>query len=207
MKKIRCARCSVVNLEGFVSYPNCAACGARLPEVVEEKVAIWRRPLGTSVWASILGVAILLVLLGAASWLRNDVETESRLVVMTQHQVSAQAGEPFTLALHIDAVDIAARQSDAPLRNVRLRIPLKTNLRFQLVNLQPVPDLVYDAGRARYFSYNRRERASEIKITMRALRLGRQRLQARLYSEDQISEPIDIVVRVRPAPATQTKKR
>ena len=205
MKKIRCARCSVVNLEGFVSYPNCAACGARLPEPIEEKVAIWRRPLRTSVWASVLGVAILLVLLGAANWLRNDVETESRLVVMTQHQMSVRAGEPLPVALHVDAVDIAARQSDAPLRNVRLRIPLKTLQIFHLVNLQPVPDLVYDAGRARYFSYRRRERASEIVITMRALRLGRQKFQARLFSEDQTSEPIDIVVRVRPAPVNRTK--
>ncbi|HEX8551687.1 MAG TPA: hypothetical protein VF681_09050 [Abditibacteriaceae bacterium] len=207
MKKIRCARCSVVNLEGFASFPNCAACGARLPEIEAEVLPFWRRPVGTAVWASVLGTAIVGVVLIAATWLQRDVETQSTLVVLTPPQLQVQAGEPFLLALRVDAVDIAERQSTAPLRNVRLRVVFKILQQFQILAVSPLPSGTSEVGRARYFTYNELPRGSQIELKLRALRLGTQKFHARIYSDKQTSDAVDVKVRVRPAPRTPFRPR
>lgn len=206
MKKIRCARCSVVNLEGFVSFPYCVACGALLAvDNEEEKLPVWRRPMRTAVWTSLLGLAILLVAVVAANGLRHDVEDEAHIIVLTPRQTQVRAGEPFLMRLRVEAMDPAGRASDEPLRGVRLRIVLKTLRRFQLVEIMPTPDEEYSIGQGRYYAYRKLERGSQLTLVLRALRLGRQQFAARLYSDNQTSDAIEVDVHVKPAPTLQTR--
>lgn len=204
MKKIRCARCSVVNLEGFVSFPYCVACGGLLETDKEEILPLWRRPLRTAVWASLLGIAILILALVAANGLRHDIEDESHIIVLTPRQTQVRAGEPFMMNLRVEAMDPAGRYSEEPLRGVRLRIVIKTLRRFQLVQIMPQPDQVYTVGPARYYNYDKLERGTHLTLVLRALRLGRQPFAARLYSDNQTSAPIEVEVRVRPAPSPES---
>jgi len=200
LKKIRCARCSVVNLEGFVSYPYCAACGALLATDTEETLPLWRRPIRTAVWASLLGVAILVLAIIAANGLRHDVENEAGIIVLTPREAQVRAGEPFMIQLRVEAMDPAGHYSEEPLRGVRLRIVRKTLQRFQLVQLMPQPDQEYIVGPARYFTYEKLERGTNVTLVLRALRLGRQQFAARLYSDNQTSDAIEVDIRVRAAP-------
>lgn len=166
----------------------------------EEILSPWRRPLRTAVWASSLGVAILLLAILAANGLRHDVENEAHIIVLTPRQTQVRAGEPFMMQLRVEAMDPGGRYSEEPLKGVRLRIVLKTLRRFQLVQVMPQPDREYTVGPARYFVYDKLERGSHLTLVLRALRVGRQQFAARLYSDNQTSDAIEVDVRVRPAP-------
>lgn len=205
MKKVRCARCSVVNLEGFVSYPYCVTCGALLEVGAEEKVPLWRRPMRTVVWASLLALAIVTLVVAAANSLRHDMESEANIVVLTPRRAQVRAGEPFNIVLHIDAMNTDGKLSEEPLRGVRLRIIAKTLRRFQLIEVKPPPDQQYEVGAVRYYAYRKIERGSQLTLVMRALRLGNQPFNARLFSDNQTSDAIDVNVRVLPAPALQKR--
>lgn len=196
MKKIRCARCSVVNLEGFVSFPNCVACGARLEIGAEEKLPLWQRPLRTAVWASLLGAAILISALVVANGLRHDYENKERIVVLTPRQTQVRAGDPFDMVLRIEALDVNQPQNEDALHGVRLRVATNTFQRFQLLKMEPQPDETFEVGRASYFSYQSLKRGSQITLTLRALRLGRQQFTARVYSDNQTLDNVNVDVRV-----------
>jgi hypothetical protein len=71
----------------------------------------------------------------------------------------------------------------------------------------PQPDKVYTVRSARYYNYDKVERGTRLTLVLRALRLGRQPFSARLYSDNQTSAPIDVEVRVRPAPSPQSLKQ
>jgi hypothetical protein len=165
----------------------------------EEKVSFWQRPLRTVVWASLLGAAILISAIVVANGLRHDYQSESSIVILTQRRTQVYAGDPFPMVLRLETMHLGKRQSDDTLRNVRLRLSTKTFRRFQLIDIKPPPDETYEVGRANYYSYRELKRGAQITLTLRALRVGRQQLTARVYSDNQTSDSVNVDVRVRPA--------
>ena len=194
-----------MNLEGFVSFPYCVACGGLLETPTEETLPLWRRPLRTAVWTSLLGAAIVALVVIAANGLRHDIESEAAIVVLTPRQATVRAGEPFSMVVRVDVMNTDGRGREEPLRGVRLRIVNRTLRRFQLIEIRPTPDSKYEIGPAQYYTYNRLERGSQLTLVLRALRLGRQPFNARLYSVNQTSAGIDVDIRVRPAPVVHSR--
>ncbi|HEX8833881.1 MAG TPA: hypothetical protein VF719_06755 [Abditibacteriaceae bacterium] len=185
MKKIRCPNCSVINLEGFVTFPHCAGCGARLPEdAAQPEPVVWRRPMGTLIWASALGVAILSVVLIATNMLSHQRDDESRIVMLGMVQSRVYAGQPFDIEFRVDAMEEVSH-NDELLRGVRLRFPVEVFRRFQYVSLRPPPDAISDSGAGRYFYYATLSRGARLHLKLRALRLGRQVVTARVYADNQ----------------------
>lgn len=200
MKKIRCPKCSVINLEGFVTYPNCAGCGAPLPHAETEGASFYKRQVGPVAWATVLGVAIMGLIFVAAKAFEKPVRTPPRVVLMGRVPHDVRTGDVFSVTLRIDAIDSETPAGTEPLHDVRLRIPTELLQRFAFISLMPAPDSTANLGSGRYFVYNNMNRGSELQVKMRALRVGPQPFLLSVRELNQTSATYKTQIDVAPAP-------
>jgi hypothetical protein len=125
-------------------------------------------------------VAILLLVVIAASSFQRPPDEPARIVMLGHAPSQVHAGEVFALKLLIDAMDGAVRREPEPLRDVNLRLPRAFFGRFALLGLQPLPDRVTELGNGRYFFYQEIARGTTLVMTLRALRPGRHDVNMRI---------------------------
>ena len=170
MKKIVCASCGLVNLEKFVSYPHCAACGALLTSRAEPAKwrARWRRPVRPLFWMLAVGGGV-----AALGWAIASVARETReradkpLLVYAQ---VARALAPDGTASAIFTLDSAEENPDALFQTVRLRLSRETRRDFAVINLLPRPQLTDTLGSGTYYGWNELPRGTSLRLTLRARR-------------------------------------
>jgi hypothetical protein len=185
MQKIRCPQCGVINLEKFISYPQCAGCGSTLPhpQQVSPVVSFWQRPVKPIVWVSVVGAA-LAGLIWAASVFQIKPENESQVVVYGNTSRSGVVGQVIALNLRVDALGESRIQRTQPLRNVQLRLPLRIFKTLRFVSISPAPDEMKIIGSGRYFEYRALERETSIRLDLRVMHEGDIRLPIAIYADN-----------------------
>jgi hypothetical protein len=184
MQKIRCPHCGVINLEKFITYPQCAACGRALPQVSpESSPPFWKRPVPPIFWA--LSVGLLLAgLLWTASVFRVDGESRSQVVLYGDRHRQARIGQMVTFHLRVDALGETRSEHRRPLRKVRLRIPLRNFETVRFVSLQPPPDTMTIVGRGRFFTYTTLSHDSSLQLRLRVVKPTLAPLSLSVYADD-----------------------
>lgn len=195
MQKLRCPRCGVINLEKFVTYPQCAGCGSTLPQPVELRVAFWRRRMSSWMWMALVGGALTGLLI-AVSLLQAPVETNEAVILYGHAARRGAVGDTVVLTLTADA--IPSRRNET-LRDVRLRLPLEIFQTLRLISISPQPDEMTISGSSRYFSYRFLPRETNISLRLRAVAPGSQRFRATLYAAEHLPADWNIKIVLQPS--------
>lgn len=184
MKKIVCPSCGKVNFEAFVTYPNCAECGALLPDAEDtQPKSVWRRPVGTLWWISLLGLiavaaAIAVTLMGQDT----DVELD-QLLVYGSLQRHLYVGSQTMMKLTLDTVSTGALRK-SQLTNVELRIPSKLLKSWTLISIEPPPKSTFKRGNGNYYKLGDLKINTNIFIAWRARKPGEYRFSLNLAADD-----------------------
>ena len=193
MKKIVCPRCGAVNLEKFLSFPNCAGCAARLPQ--DDRApsdVLWRRPLRVWLWVILAGGGAIGAL-GAAAWFQAEPPQFSQLLVYVQAPREVVVGRTFRCRLTLDEV-----QESSSLRrfgNVRVRLPNSSDAVFDVVAITPVPDSKINLGAARYYQFRSLPVGSILALDLRARQVGQHKLSIIVHADDYYSANLQNPVR------------
>lgn len=190
MKKVRCPRCYVVNLERFVTFPYCAGCGARLPTGDGEAAAhsAWRRPLGVALWTSLFGVT-LLALFAAVRVFEVPLSRTPDVSATGSAPHRVVVGDEFALRLNIEAAEGTKRNQK--LRAMQLRVLQSSLEDLTLLEIQPPPDAIVDRGNARYLEYSTFSADHTVNLRLRATQPGHRSLQIQFLVENQLqSAPV-----------------
>ena len=166
MKKIVCAQCGLVNLDGFVSYPNCAACGARLPLPQPARWrGFWRRPVNTLYFALAVGGGLATLGVGVISIVRETRErTGKPLLVYLRLPRTLAPGQVGTAVFTLDS---AEETPDATFEGVQLRLGREMLRELTVVALQPPPQRVELRGRGRYYAWDELPRGTRIRLNFK----------------------------------------
>ena len=163
MKKVVCAQCGLVNLDKFVSFPHCAACGALLPREARPK---WRRflrrPVRPLYWMLAVGSGLALLGLAVAS-----IERETRTVNNKPLAVYSQLPRVIAPGQTINArftLDSAQENPDDEFKSVSLRLSRATQNNFVLVLVQPAPTTIETRGRGLYYLWEELPRNTTLKL-------------------------------------------
>ncbi len=206
MQKIRCAHCSVINMEGFVTYPYCAGCGARLPEVVPSTSASgWVRPLGSALWTSIIGLGALVLVVSAARFLEPSAGGTRKLALYGRTPPSVHAGEIVSLQLGLDSGSNGFDTGGEPLREIKVRISSDLYSSFRLASLNPTPDKIEDMGGGRYYFYDSLPADTRLRINLLALRPGTFNFSGKIYAHNEFKDEFTADIRVKTALAKAAK--
>lgn len=197
MQKIRCPRCGVVNLEKFVTFPQCAGCGSTLAAESEAALPFWKRPLGSLWWVGVIGGAIVL-LLTVASFFTALPENEARLLIYGNASRRIELRQTAVITMTLDALAETAAQRRAPLRNVKVRLPRKLFKSLAFVSLDPKPDMLSSTAGGRYFHYQSLPRESVLQLRLYAVAAGKHRVRADVYVDDHLPADFSFWVVVSP---------
>lgn len=197
MQKIRCPRCGVVNLEKFVTYPQCAGCGSTLPAPQESPLPFWRRPLGASLWVSVIGLAMLGIVVGT-NFLSAPLENEAQLVIYGNTPRRIRLQQTVIISMTIDAVKESSSQMRRPLQNVKVRLPRTLFKKFAFVSLEPKPDMISSTAGGRYFHYDFLDRETTLKLRLYAKSIGQQSARAAVYADEHLSGSYTLSIFVAP---------
>jgi hypothetical protein len=200
MKKIRCPRCGVINLEKFVTYPHCAGCGSMLPQAAEatESLPIWRRPLGPLLWVSVIAGAVAGLVVAATMFEKEPVEV-GRVVVYGRAARRMTVNDELTINLTLDAFNTGSMQEDDLLKDVSIRLSRATLEKFEFISVSPPPDVVMRSGTGRYLQYNAIPRETQIQLTIRPREPGTHSISIGVFARDHFpSVPYNVTVRVAP---------
>jgi len=199
MQKIRCPRCGVVNLEKFVTFPQCAGCGNALPAVSRSSVPFWRRPLGAFLWVSVIGISIA-GLVASTSFLTAPYDNRAQIVIYGSASRRVAPRQTVIVVMTIDAVAESELQQRSPLRNVKLRLPRSLFEELAFVSLEPHPDMSWNTKSGRYFQFNSLSREAALRLRLYALKAGEQRVRADFYADDHLpgSYAVSIAVSNKP---------
>ena len=198
MQKIRCPRCGVVNLEKFLTYPQCAGCGGTLPVPKTSAAPFWKRPLGVLWWIPLIGGAII-GLVVAASFLTVPVEDNARILIYGNASRRVVVNQTVVVTMTLDAVAETRAQRRAPLQNVKLRLPRSLFKNFAFVSLDPQPDEVLMTSGGRYLQYRELPREAALRLRLYALHPGRYRVQTDFYADEHAPGEFAFTVVVAPA--------
>ncbi|RYG72051.1 hypothetical protein EON80_04535 [bacterium] len=184
MKKVLCQMCGLVNLDKFVTYPHCAGCGIRLAETTTpSSLENWKRPLGTPLWATIIGLCCA----GLAYWgitiARETGHADaSKLIAYIEVPRNASVGTVTFVKLLPDSVE----SENMPVRtfhDVRLRVSRSNFEDFAFVDISP-PSVMQSEGSGRYFVYESLAHDEPITLKLRPLRAGQAQLSLSLFARD-----------------------
>lgn len=191
MKKIVCPSCGKVNFEAFVTFPHCAECGALLPDVKEPAPkSLWRRPVGTLWWISLLGVAAVAVAISVTLLGSNEVEQDQLLIYGTM-QRHLHVGSQTVMKLTLDTVSEGNVLRKPSIHNVELRIPSELLKSWTLVSIEPSPKSTFRRGNGDYYELGNIEVNTVIFLTWRARKAGDYRFLLDLFADDH--EPVRFV--------------
>ena len=167
MKKIACPSCGLVNLEKFVSFPHCAACGVRLPLPQPARWrALWRRPIRPIYFALAIGGGLSGLAWGVVSIARETrVTTGKPLLVYARATRVLAPGETGVATFTLDS---AEESPDATLRGVQLRIGRETLDELSVVALKPPPQSVEVRGSGRYYGWDELPRGARVQLFFKA---------------------------------------
>lgn len=185
MKKVVCARCGLVNLDKFVSFPHCAACGTMLPQEAPPKWRkFWRRPVRPFYWMLAVGSGLGLLGLAIASIARETrVSGDKPLLVYTQIPRDIGAGQNVTAQFTLDS---ALENPDDSFERVSLRLNHETQHDFLVIAIKPPPTLTESRGRGRYYLWDELPRNTALKLTLQprsnVKKSGALRLHATLWA-------------------------
>ena len=174
MKKIICARCGAVNLEGFITYPHCAGCSALLVETAPKRVMWWTRRLRVVWWFSVLGGA--LAFLVALAFLETRDRDGGQILVYPRVPRRVNVGADFVARYQIDVVSEKIGAA-VMLRDLELRLPRHFERDWQIVKVDPPP--AADSGATsvastsgRTFRYDEWPLQQTWRLRLRARRVG-----------------------------------
>lgn len=198
MNKIVCESCGLVNLEKFVTFPHCAACGAHLPQPSQQELAFWRRPVRAPMWASIIGLgcAALGVLAFTAIPRTTNIE-DKNLVVYAALPRQMSVGRNSSLRVTLDGIESDSNVSSAPFESVRLRFSGETMRDFILASVSPTPTSRSSLGSGHYFQWDELKRDQTIHLVLRPRRAGEQsRLDLTFFARGFMAFPLRRTVAV-----------
>jgi hypothetical protein len=185
VKKIVCPSCGLVNLEKFVTFPFCAACGAHLPEKEPTKFRSFLvQPVKPLYWALSVsfGLAILAIsALGIALETRDRSEKSLLIYAQTPRRV-AEDGliySSFTL-------DTIEEYPTNTFSDVRLRFAKETLQRFELVAFIPPPSRRERFGSGQYYLWPKLKRAEAVKIVLAPKNTGDLPFRFMVYARDHL---------------------
>ncbi|PQV63408.1 hypothetical protein B1R32_11263 [Abditibacterium utsteinense] len=218
MKKVVCPACGLINLEKFVTFPHCAACGALLSGESAPHTTVWKRPVSAPLWAMILGLCCAgLGVLGILTARETRRVEEKQLLAYVGLPRRMTVGRVSGLRISLDTTDADAVASAAPFEDVRLRFPRALFGDFVLLSISPVPDAVTSQGSGRYFHFSRLARDQPLGVLLRPLRAGTHHLSMTLNARECLPlelrgtfqvEPAAVKsAPVRPAPRKNAAKR
>ena len=185
MKKVVCPQCGLVNLDKFVSFPHCAACGALLPQQAPSKWrAVWRRPVRPLYWMLAVGSGVGMLGLAIASLVREARDNGDKpLVVYAQIPRDVAPGQTVTAQFTLDS---ALENPEASFNRVSLRLSRETQRDFVTVTVQPTPVAIEMRGSGRYYLWNNlpRNTALQLALTPRSDARGVLRLHAAVWAAE-----------------------
>lgn len=166
MKKVVCARCGLVNLDKFVSFPHCAACGTLLKQEVPSKWRnFWRRPVRPLYWMLAVGSGLAALGLGIASIARETRAIGDKpLLVYTQIPRDFAPGQTITVQFTLDS---ALENPDDYFERVSLRLNQQTQRDFLGITVQPTPVTIETRGRGRYYLWDKLPRNTALKLALK----------------------------------------
>ncbi len=180
MKKVVCPACGLINLEKFVTFPHCAACGAQLSGADAEHVSTWKRPVGVPLWATIIGLCcVALSVLGILTARETSRVDQKQLLAYVQVPRHMVVGQKSWLRFTLDTTEgdfTLGSGSATNLESVSLRFSSALLRNFDFVRIYPTPDSDRTSGNARYFQFQSIERDEPIKILLKARRAGTHRM-------------------------------
>lgn len=210
MHKIHCPRCGVINLEGFVTYPQCAGCGSTLPQPHTERIPFWKRPLNVWLWVILFGGA-LVALLAVVTELRPPRDENEAILFYGVASRRGSVGEIVTLAFNAEVPSQAGLLANKTLREVKLRLPLRVFKSLRFVSISPKPDAMTVSGSSRYFIYKSLPQDTSLTLRLRAALSGRHKVRATLYASDYLPGEWRVIVQISPSssviPATRNPLR
>ncbi len=202
MKKVRCPRCYVVNLERFVTFPYCAGCGAHLPTGKDEAAhhSAWRRPLGVALWTSLFGVTLLALFAAVRVF---DVPFAQTPDVSATGSAPRRVivGDEFALRLTIEPSE--GTKEGQTLHAMQLRVLQSSLAGLTLLEIQPPPDAIVERGQARYFEYATFSVEQPVRLRLRATKPGHRSLQIQFLVENQLQGAPIFVFDVTPRAASR----
>ena len=165
MKKVVCAQCGLVNLDKFVSFPHCAACGALLkPEAPAKWRVFWRRPVKPLYWMLAVGSGLAALGLAIAGIAREtSAGGDKPLLVYTQIPRDYTPGQTVKVQFTLDS---ALENPDDNFERVSLRLSQQTQREFIGLTLQPMPSAIEARGRGRYYLWDKLPRNTAIKLAL-----------------------------------------
>ena len=183
MKKVVCARCGLVNLDKFVSFPHCAACGALLPQQAPPRWRkVWRRPVKPIYWMLAVGSGLGILGLAIASIARETrFIGDKALLVYARIPREVAFGQTVTAQFTLDS---ALENPDNTFENVSLRLSRVTQNEFVIVKVQPAPASTGMRGVGMYYEWDELPRNSAIQLSLspRAKKTGILQLHATLWA-------------------------
>jgi hypothetical protein len=204
MKKVVCLVCGLVNLDRFTTYPNCAACGVRLPEKPTPKWrTFWFQPVRPFYWATVVGIGVAVLGVGAGGLVRDTRDTTPKLlVVYLQVPRSTAANGLLSVRFILDSTEGNPAQS---FDMVRLRFSRELEQNFQLVALSPTPETSENSAVGQYFMWRTLPRVGDLQLTLKPRRSGKLQLKATLAAKGYA--PFDVQRTVfAPPPRAQKEK-
>ncbi len=166
MKKVVCAQCGLVNLDKFVSFPHCAACGTLLPvEAPPRWRRVWRRPVRPLYWMLAVGSGLGMLGLTIAGIARES-RTDGAKPLLVYAQIPREAATGQTVTAHF-TLDSAQESPDDNFERVSLRLGHQTRRDFVIVGVQPAATSIELRGRGRYYLWDELPRNTAIKLALR----------------------------------------
>ncbi len=210
MKKVVCPACGLINLEKFVTFPHCAACGALLSGESAPRATVWKRPVSAPLWATILGLCCAgLGVLGILTARETRRVEQKPLRAYVQLPRRLVVGQKSWLRIAIETTEAeSARSAEnaAPFQDVSLRFPRDLLKNFALVLISPKPDAIRSEGNGRYFIFRRFERDQTLGIVLRPRRAGTQRMSLTIDARDCLPLELRGIFEISPAPRKGIKK-
>ena len=167
MKKLVCPACGLTNLEKFVSFPHCAACGALLPRPQAAPWrAFWKRPVGTIYFALAIGGGLGALALGVIS-ITGETRQRAARPLLVYPQLARELA-PGATGIATLTLDSAEDPPEAAFEQVQLRLSRETLRDFKITSLTPAPQQIERRGSGRYYLWDELRRGTAVKLSFRA---------------------------------------